>query len=201
MLNEECRNYFIQRRTFGVLRKEGSIADVPATADHHQVDCRQSLLCDAGNHIEIAGSRAFHELSRLQLLQTRDLVANARRTLECKRGCSRLYLALKRVHHFFGLALQEQRSVANVLLIIRFRNEPHARAGAALDLIEHARARSIGKHAVLAGSQLKYLLQQRHALAHRACAWERPEIAIRLVESSAMEPQLRKRVPRHAYIR
>src|SRR5207302_1613855 len=138
---------------------------------------------------------------RLQLLQTRDLVANARRTLECKRGCGSLHLALKRVHHFVGLTLQEQRSVANVLLIIRFRNEPHARAGAALDLIEHARARSIGKHAVLASSQLKYLLQQCHALAHRARARERPEIAIRLVESSAMETQLRKRVSRHAYIR
>jgi len=43
-------------------REERPVADVPAAADHHRVDGKQVVLVHRGDHIDVAGSRAFDEL-------------------------------------------------------------------------------------------------------------------------------------------
>src|SRR6266704_499932 len=146
-----------------MLWKECPIADVATAADHHQVDRSQALLRRRSDDVDIARSRALDELARLQLLQSGDLVANLRRALECKRRRSLVHLPLQMLEHLRRLALQEERRVLYVLLVLAFRDQPDAGPRAALDLIEHAGPRAIGEHAGLAGAQLEHLLQQRHA--------------------------------------
>src|SRR5213078_1965582 len=175
-----------------MLWKECPIADVATAADHHQVDRSQPLLRRRGDDVDIARSRALDELARLQLLQSGDLVANLRRALECKRRRSLVHLPLQMLEHLGRLALQEERRVLYVLLVLAFSDQPDAGPRAALDLIEHAGPRAIGEHAGLAGAQLEHLLQQRHALTHRAGARKWPEIRVRLVQLAAMEPELRE---------
>jgi hypothetical protein len=113
--------------------------------------------------------------------------------LEGERRRGGIHLPLQIGQHLGGLALQEQGRVLDVLLIVGFGNQSDARAGAALDLMQHARARAIGEHAVLAGAKLEHLLQNAHAFAHRARAGKGPEVTMRLVELAAVEAELRER--------
>ena len=92
--------------------------------------------------------------------------------------------------------MQKQRGAANVFGVIGLRDQADARPGAALDLMEHARPRTIGEDGVLAGSELKDFLQQRHAFPNRAGAWKRTEISMLAVERAAVETELRKGVAR-----
>src|SRR5439155_14650724 len=87
---------------------------------------------------------------------------------------------------------QKKNRMLHVLVIVSLGNKADARSGAALDLIEHARAGAVGENTAFASAQLKYLLQYRHALAHRPRAGKRSEIAMRLLQLAAMEAQLRK---------
>ena len=175
-----------------MLRKERPVADVATAADHHQVDRGQALLRRRGDDVDVAGGRALDELARLQLLQPGDLVADLRRALECKRSCRLVHLPLQMLEHFGRLALQEQGRILHVLLVLPLGDQADARAGATLDLVEHAGARAVDEHAGLAGAQLEHLLQQGDALAHGACARKRPEVRMRLVQLAAMEAQLRE---------
>ncbi len=142
---------------------------------------------DAGDDIDVARGRALDELSRLQLRQPADLVAQACGALELQHRRGFFHLPLQALDHFAGLALQEQRRIVDVFLVVLSGDQPDARAGTALNLIEHARTGAIGENAVLAGAQLEYLLQQGHAFAYRARAREWPKIAVRLVELAAMK--------------
>ena len=120
-------------------------------------------------------------LSRRRAARSKASAAAASSICRCKPASTSLVLPCR-----------NSVALAHVLLIVGLGDQPDARTGAALDLIEHARARAVGEHAVLAGAQLEHLLQQRHALAHRAGAGKRAEVAMRLVELAAMEAQLRK---------
>ncbi len=67
--------------------------------------------------------------------------------------------------------------------------------------MQHARARAVREHRVLARAQHEHLLQQRGAVAHRARARKRPEVAVASVERAAVEAQLRERVAGDADVR
>src|SRR5216117_3715251 len=110
-----------------MLRKERPVADVATAADHHQVDRSQALLRRRGDDVDVARSRALDELARLQLLQSGDLVADLRRTLA--------HLPLQMLEHLRRLALQEERRVLSVFLVLAFRDQADAGPRAALDLI------------------------------------------------------------------
>ena len=183
-----------------VLRKERAVAHVPATADHHDVDSHDPLLRRRRDYVDVAGGRTLDELARLQLREPRDLVAQPRRALEGER-CRRLvHLHLELRQHLVGLALQEQDRTLHVLAIIGLRDEADARRAAPLDLVQHARPRPVREHRVLAGAQLKDLLQERHPLAHGARARERTEVAVLAVEAAAVEAQLREPVAGEAHV-
>ncbi len=66
VLREERRDDLVERAGVGMPRKERAVADVPAAADHHDVDRDEPLLGRRGDDVEIAGRRAFDELPRLQ---------------------------------------------------------------------------------------------------------------------------------------
>ena len=201
VLHQERPYDLDQRRGFGMLRKQGSVADVAPAANHHHVDRSQALLYRCGDDIDVAGRRAFDELARLQLLQAGDLVANPCCALECQRRRRLGHLPLQVFEHLVRLALQEQRRVLHVLLIVGLADKPYAGAGAALNLVEHAWPRTIGKHAGLAGAQLKHLLQHADALAHRARTGKRPEVRVRFLQLTAMEAQLREAFAGQAQVR
>ena len=204
VLLEERRHDFGKRRGIdgiGMPRKERAVADVAAAADHHDIDGEETALRSRRDDVDVAGRRAFHELPRLQRLQAADLVANARRALEFERGRRRLHLRLQLDQHFIRLAAQEQRRAFDVVAIFLFADEAHAGRGAALDLVEHARPRTVGEHRVLARAQHEDLLQRRDAVADRARAGERSEVPVAAIERAAMEAQLRKRIARDADVR
>src|SRR4029079_375672 len=89
----------------------------------------------------------------------------------------------------------------HVLLVIGFVDQGHAGGRAPLDLMQHAVPRAVREHRGAARAQLKHLLQQRNALAYRAGARKRSEIAMLAIERTAMEAQLRGRVARQANVR
>ena len=98
-----------------MLREKCAVADMPAAADHHQIDRSESLLDRAGDHVDVAGGRAFDKLPRLQLLQSSDLVAQPRRALEGEHRRGLIHLPLQLGQHLGRLALQEQGRVLHVL--------------------------------------------------------------------------------------
>ena len=200
VLLEERRHHFGELARVGVLRKERAVADVAAAADHDDVDRDQTLLSRRRDDVDVARSRALDKLPRLQLREPRDLVAQPRRALEGERRGGLVHLQLELALHLVSLALQEQHGALDVLAVVGFADEPDARPAAARDLVQHARPRTVREHRVLAGAQLEHLLQERHALAHGACARERPEVAVLLVEPAAMEPQLRERIAGEAHV-
>ena len=175
-------------------RKERAVADVPAAADHHDIDGEETALRSRPDDVDVAGRRAFHELPRLQRLQAADLVANARRALELERSRRCFHLCLQLDQHFIRLAAQEQRRAFDVVAVFVFTDEADAGRRAALDLIEHARPGTVGE-------QHEHLLQRRDAIADRARAGERPEIPVTAIKRAAMEAQLRKRIARDADVR
>ena len=182
-------------------RKDRAIADVPAAADHHDVDRDQSAFERRRHDVDVAGGRALDELARLQLLEAVDAIAKARRALEFERLRGLLHLRLHLGQHFARAALQEQRGALHVLAVLVLRDEAHARRGAALDLVEHARPRAVGEYRVVASAQHEHLLQQGDAFTHRARAGERPEVAVAAVERAAVEAQLRKLLAGQADVR
>ena len=201
VLLEEGRNDLGQLGRIRMLRKERAIADMSAAADHHDVDGDESLLRHDGDDVDVARRRALHELPGLELRETRDLVADARRALERERRCGLVHLDLELGQHQVRLALQEEHRALDVLAIVRFGNQPDARTAAALDLVQHAGPRAVREHRVLAGADLEDLLQERHALADRAGARIRTEVAVLPVEPAAMEAELRKRIGGQADVR
>ena len=152
----------------------------------------QPPLRRGGDHVDIARRGAFDELPGLELVQPRDLVADARGALELELGAGAFHLRLELRQHLRRLSLQEEHRAPHVVGIVGFADEAHTRRAAALDLIQHARARAVREHRVLARADLEHFLQVRHSLAHRAGARKRAEITMRPVELAAMEAQLRK---------
>ena len=56
---------------------------------------------------------------------------------------------------------EEHRRGLHVVAILGLADQPHARRAAPLDLVQHARARAVGEHGVVAGTKLEHLLQER----------------------------------------
>ena len=81
--------------------------------------------------------------------------------------------------------------MAHVAGVVLFRDQPHARRGAAADLVLQAGPRAVAEIAVLALAHLEQLLHQIEAFAHRMGAGIRPEIATRQVFRAAVEGQPR----------
>ena len=86
MLREKGRHHLGERERVGVPRKPRAVADVPAAAHHDDVDGDEALLGRRGDDVDVARRRALDELPRLQRVEPRDLVADARRALELERG-------------------------------------------------------------------------------------------------------------------
>ncbi len=118
---------------------------------------------------------------------------------QCRAG--RVHLFPDFGHHFTGPALQKQHGRLDVGGIINFADEPDAGGAAATDLMQHAWTRAMREHRVLAGAQLKDLLQHGHAFAHGPRTGVGSEIAMLPVEPAAVKAQLRKCLARDAHVR
>jgi hypothetical protein len=109
-----------------------------AAADHHDIERNDAILGADRNDVDIARRRAFDELARLQLLQPLNLVANAPRRARTRAPCRSFIcvssLASTSLVLPAGTALRRGR----LLGVFGLRDEPDARRGAAMDLMEHA---------------------------------------------------------------
>ncbi len=201
VLREKCGHDVIDRAGVGMPGKVAAVADMPAAADHHDVDGNLTLGRGRRDDVDVPGRRAFDELPRLQPHEPRDLVADPRGALEFQCRTRLVHLRLELRQHLGRLSLQEQHRALHVVRVVGRGDEADAGRAATRDLVQHARARAVGEHRVLAGAQLEHLLQQRHSLAHRARARERAEVPVLAIELAAMEGELRKRFAGQADVR
>lgn len=138
-------------------------------------------------HVDVAGlPDLLHGLPLEHGGQRADLVSHRCRLLELQPPGVLFHLRLQAFEHLVLTALQEARRVADIARVIRLADGAHARPGAAVDLVQQARPRAIGKDGVLAGTQLEHALQDLHALPHSAGAGERPEILMLAVSGTAV---------------
>src|SRR5438445_13520941 len=65
MLLQKRSHYLAGGRTLGVRGEEAAVADVPAAADHHQVDAGDAALDGAGDDVGVHAAVGFDVLARL----------------------------------------------------------------------------------------------------------------------------------------
>ena len=195
MLREEGLDDFLRGRLGRVLREKAPVADVPARADHHQVDAGHAAFHHAGHHVGIHAAVRFDVLPGLHARQRADLVAVQRRFLVMPLRRSVFHALAQQPGDVVLAAFEEQFRAVHVLRVAFRRDQPGARRGAAPDLVQQAGARAVLEHRVLAGAQAEHALQQLDALAHRVGVRERAEMAVALLFRPAVEAQAREGVP------
>jgi hypothetical protein len=182
-------------RALDVLRKVRPVAEMAAGADHREVDAGAAALDLDGEDVGVDDARAGVVLDRLLMQHARqraDPVAQLCCLLELERLGARRHLRLQRVDQLLLLARQESLGVGDVLGVVLGRDVADARPRAALDLVEQARPRPVGEHSVLAGAQVKDLLQQLDRVFHRPRGRERAEVAVLLVDRATVVGDPRK---------
>jgi hypothetical protein len=155
VLDPEQRSTVLDMR-----RKVGAIAQVPAPAHHGQVDARLPAFDPHGQDVDIPVRHRLHRLLVPHIRKRGNLVAQFGGPLELKPLGMGQHAQFQRADHGLRLAAKEAAGVRDVLRVIGLGDVPHTGAGAALDLVQQAGARAVGKHRVLARTQAKRLLQQ-----------------------------------------
>lgn len=161
------------------------VPQVPPAPYHRQVHADLAALHVDRDHVGIAAA-PFHGLLVQHAGQRRQLVAQGGGLLETHLLRRGEHPRLDIREHGLGLAAQELRGPVHVQGVVRGRDQPHARPGAAMDLIEQTGPRPVGEDRVLAGAQAENLLQDLYALAHRPYVGERAEILVGAVRGPAV---------------
>ena len=138
-----------------------------------------------GNDVHVLVLDVVHRLLMQHLGQSRDLVAQLCRLLELQTLGVLHHHRLEITHQALRVAAQKALGVGHVALVIGNLHMPgqmrHAGTRAALDLKQQAGPIAIGKHRVLAGAQVKHLLQQQDGLFHRPGVGVGTEVAMLLL--------------------
>src|SRR6185437_12041423 len=185
-LRQHVGRFGIQRQA----REEVARAQADAVAEEQHADAGQARLDAAGDHVHV-GAGALYMVLRLQLTQGGHLVAQRSGALEVEFRAGLLHRRGQLVDHRAAAPFEEHLGVSHVAGVILFRDQPHARGGAAADLVLQAGARAVAEIAVLALAHLEQLLHQTQALAHREGAWIRSEIAPWQILRTTVEGQSR----------
>ena len=188
MLGQEGGQHFHLDRFLGNRRRIaelageiGAVAQVAPAAHHGQVDAGAPALHQHGDDVHVGVARRFHALLVQHARQRGDLVAHHHGLLEFELGGKGVHLLFQVRQHFALAPAQEARRVFHVVLVVFLADQVHARRAAAADLVQQARPRAVGVHAVLAGADEKNLLQDLHRFLDGPGTGERPEILVFLV--------------------
>ena len=97
-----------------------------------------------------------------------------------------------------GLAfspLKEQRCIAYVVFVVGALYESDTGTGTTPDLVQKAWPGAVREYRVLTGPQAKHFLHKVDAFPDSAGAGKRAEIAVMVIEGTAVEPKPGKFVP------
>jgi len=184
---------FPQRRgIFDMLGKVGAVAEVAAAAHHGQVHAGAPALHAHGEDVHVLVGRRFHGLLVQHARQSGDLVAQFGGLFEFELVGVREHARFEFLQQLLRLAAQQRLGVLHVLRVGRGRDRAHAGARAALDLVEQAGPRAVGKHRVFTGAQAKHLLQQLDRLFHGPAVRVGAEVAVLFVDGAAVVREARK---------
>ena len=173
-------------------REVGPVAQVAAAAHHGQVHAGAATLHAHGKNVHVLVRGGFHRLLVQHARERRDLVAQLGRLLELQPLGVGHHARLQLLQERLGFAAQKRLGVRHVLRIGLGRYQAHAGRGAALDLVEQAGPRAVGKHRVLAGAQAEHLLQQLDGFLHRPAVRVRAKVAVPLVDAATVVGHARK---------
>ena len=142
----------------GVLRIEGLVAEYAAVTHIKHLDTAQAMVCDTGDHIQVAPLTA-DILLFLHMAQGGDLITVAGRFFEVQVRSGGFH-----ARHQFGydlavLAFEKQYGMPYILLIGLAVHQADAGGGAAFDLILQARTGAVAIEAVFALAHRKQFLQ------------------------------------------
>ena len=182
----------------GILYVHGevrSVAQVAATAHHGQVDAGAAALHTHGQNVHVFVVCRFNGLLVQHTRQRLDLVAHFGRLLKFEPVGVRHHARLQGLQQFLGFAPQQGLSVRHIGRVGLGRDQIHARPGAALDLVQQAGPRSVGKHRVFASAQPEHFLQKLNALLHRPGAGVRAKVAVLFVHRPTVVRHARKDLP------
>ena len=146
--------------------KVGLVAQVTTAADHGQVQADMTIGLFDGDDVGIGVGVDLHRLLVLHARQGTDAVAQHGRLLEAQFPGGLLHLGLHLFEDFLVPPFQEGDGGVDITPVVFLVDQPHAGRAAAANLVQQAGARTVGEVAVLAGAQVKDLLQQLDALAH-----------------------------------
>ncbi len=175
-------------------RKVRPIAQVPPAAHHGQVHAGAAALHAHGQNVHILVVDGLDGLLVQHARQSLNLVAHLGRLFKLQLVGMRHHSRLQRLQQFLGFTTQQGLGVLHVGGIGLGRNQFHAGPRAALDLIEQARPRAVGKNRVFAGAQPEHLLQQLDGFFHRPGAGIGAEIAVLFVYRAAVIGHARKQL-------
>src|SRR5882762_246219 len=167
VLRDERREHFLGVALLGILRKKTAVSELPAAAHHHQVDASDAVLHRDRDDIDIDVRAGVGVLALADLGEGLDLVAVDRRLLVAPRVGSLLHAGLEPLEGGVAASLKVELRTLDVFRVGGGGDVPHARRGAAPDLVERAGPRAVLEDRVLAGAQSEHPLQQLDALAHR----------------------------------
>ncbi len=183
----------------------GAVAQVAASAHHRQVHAGAAALELHGEDVDVLVARRqaalVHGLLVQHPRQRRDAVAVLRGALELEHLGVAHHLGLQLGHHRLVVAQQEALGVVHVARVVGRRDQAHARARAALDLVQQAGPRAVGEHGVLAGTQAEHLLDQLDRLLDGPRARIRAEVLVLAVDGAAVVGHARERVGDQAQVR
>ena len=182
----------------GILYVHGEVrpvTQVAATAHHGQIDAGAPALHTHGEDVHILVVHRFNGLLVQHPRQRLDLVAHLGRLLEFELVRVRHHAHLQRLQQLLRFTTQQRLSMLHVGGIGFGRNQVHTRPGAALDLVQQAGPRAVGKHRVFAGAQPEHFLQKLNALLHRPGAGVRAKVAVLFVHRPTVVRHARKDLP------
>ena len=183
-------------RVVHVRRKVGPVAQMPPATHHGQIDAGTPPLHTHGEDVDVLVLGRFNGLLVQHPRQRLHLVAQLRRLLELQLLGMREHARLQPLKQLLGLAAQQGLGALHIHRIGFGRHHAHAGGRTALDLEQQARPRAVGKHRVLAGAQAKHLLQQLDGFLHRPPVGVGAEVAVALVDGTAVVRHARKALPR-----
>src|SRR5471032_172247 len=199
VLDQEGGQHFKLDRLFrdrggvaDVVGEVGAVAQVAAAAHHRQVDAGAPALHQHGDDVDVGVAGGFHALLMQHARQRLDLVAHTGGQFEFEFAGVGVHFLFQVGHHFALAATQEARGVFDVGLVVVLADQVHARPAAAADLVQQAWAGAVGIHAVFAGADQEYLLQDLHRFLDRPRAGERAEILVLLVHRAAVVDHARR---------
>ena len=172
---------------FQLGRKMRFVAQMPATTHHGEVDAGLAALHADRQHVHIlVGRGGLHCLLVQDVAECGQLVTHFCGLFEFQLFGMRQHPLLQLLHHVVGGAIEKIAGMSHVLGVVFGRDQAHAGATAALDLVQQAGPRAVGKHRILAGAQAEYFLHQLDGFLHRPGVRVGAEIAVLAVRGATV---------------